>query len=212
MALFQSKIDTHKQENHMRLSNIDQKQRQLKTSLKPTCCKSLNSHLPQLQNKKRRLLVSNYLSDQASKQDRQLVINCDHHSNDVPMINLELMENLDTCVGFWENFFQDIAGNLLMEDDYEFGSLTQQSPLIGRIDVNSCPDNADSDEPKDMIDNGTTQTNDVFWQQFFTDTPEVESERKEHDFRSRLVNPNVSCWSVDSLAKQMGHLTPAEKT
>ncbi|GAA0149296.1 winged helix/forkhead transcription factor [Lithospermum erythrorhizon] len=292
----QSELQRHIQENQAyeigmkslgsRLLHIDQKQRQLKTSLAQLLQKpELTSCVAQqyeVQNKKRRLLVSNYLYDQASKRDNSIVTLCDDDSNasSVPMINLELIENLDTCVGFWEDFFKD-ASNVLIEDDYEFGVLRLQSPLLtsevhmssgdsdlniqpnspplscpssspskeinsspgssnpavspvissihtnlefkakaSGIDVNSSPDNAD--DPKDMVEAGTTLSaptgaNDVFWQQFLTETPgssnapEVQSESRD-GCRSRLVNPNGSFWNVDTLAKQMGHLTPAEKT
>ncbi|GAA0172548.1 winged helix/forkhead transcription factor [Lithospermum erythrorhizon] len=295
----QSQMESHKQENQayefgmkslrQRLLNIDQKQRQLNTSLaqllqKPELGPSV-AQQSKLQNRKRRLLVSNFLYDQASNQDTPIITLCDDDSNAsaLPMINLELVENFDTCVGFWENLFQDVS-NLFIEDDFEFGVLQRRSPLIvnevhasfgdsdvniqpnfppqshstsstrraihsspgssnrawspitssmytnleskaktSEIDVNSSPDNADAEEPKDIqgatSHSASTGTNDVFWQQFLTETPgssdkpEVQlSETREHHCRSRLVNPNGSLSNVDNFAKQMGLRTPAEKT
>ncbi|VFQ97089.1 unnamed protein product [Cuscuta campestris] len=68
------------------------------------------------------------------------------------------------------------------------------------------------------------RVNDLFWEQFLTenpgstDAPEVQSERKNLDGRK---NENVAIdqgkfwWnmkSVNNLAEQLGHLTPAERT
>ncbi|XP_044496611.1 heat stress transcription factor A-4a-like [Mangifera indica] len=70
----------------------------------------------------------------------------------------------------------------------------------------------------------TTGVNDVFWEQFLTENPgstetqEVQSERREPDGRkkeSKPVEHGRFLWNmrnVNSLAEQMGHLTPAERT
>ncbi|KAJ6824325.1 heat stress transcription factor A-4b-like [Iris pallida] len=69
-----------------------------------------------------------------------------------------------------------------------------------------------------------TGVNDVFWEQFLTETPgssdtqEVQSERREaNDKRNEVRTGEVgnSWWNrknVDNLTEKMGHLTPAEKT
>lgn len=68
-----------------------------------------------------------------------------------------------------------------------------------------------------------TGVNDVFWEQFLTetpgssDTPEVQSERRDIDERntSKPVDRGRFWWNmknIDNLTEQMGHLTQAEKT
>lgn len=96
------------------------------------------------------------------------------------------------------------------------------------IDVNTSPSSfMDTDVPKDTVEgNGTvsapTGTNDVFWQQFLTETPgslEGQLERTDIDLKRNdsgsLANVHKPWWSrnnLDNLTEQMGHLTPAERT
>ncbi|KAK0579626.1 hypothetical protein LWI29_028854 [Acer saccharum] len=69
-----------------------------------------------------------------------------------------------------------------------------------------------------------TGANDMFWEQFLTENPgatdnqEVQSERKDTDSRkneNKPAEPGRFWWNmrnVNSLAEQMGHLTPTERT
>ncbi|XP_006358092.1 heat stress transcription factor A-4a [Solanum tuberosum] len=106
-------------------------------------------------------------------------------------------------------------------------------PKASGIDMNSEP-NANTTpevaEPEDKAavaetaTNVPTGVNDLFWEQFLTenpgsvDAPEVQSERKDIGSKkneSKPVDSGKYWWnmkSVNSLAEQMGHLTPAEKT
>ncbi|KAL3377037.1 hypothetical protein AABB24_003448 [Solanum stoloniferum] len=106
-------------------------------------------------------------------------------------------------------------------------------PKTSGIDMNSEP-NANTTpeiaEPEDKAavaetaTNVPTGVNDLFWEQFLTenpgsvDAPEVQSERKDIGSKkneSKPVDSGKYWWnmkSVNSLAEQMGHLTPAEKT
>lgn len=116
-------------------------------------------------------------------------------------------------------------------------SYTQLNVDVGTkasgIDMNSEP-NANTSpevvEPEDKAavagtaTNVPTGVNDVFWEQFLTenpgsvDAPEVLSERKDIGTKkneSKPVDSGKYWWnmkSVNSLAEQLGHLTPAEKT
>ncbi|KAH7568720.1 hypothetical protein JRO89_XS06G0036900 [Xanthoceras sorbifolium] len=104
-------------------------------------------------------------------------------------------------------------------------------PKAPGIDMNSepamatAPEAVASKEP--VVVNAApvpTGVNDMFWQQFLTENPgstdsqEVQSERKDTDSRkneNKPVDHGRFWWNmrnVNSLADQMGHLTPAERT
>ncbi|XP_020571203.1 heat stress transcription factor A-4b-like [Phalaenopsis equestris] len=96
---------------------------------------------------------------------------------------------------------------------------------ISDIDVNSAPAAPDPRLSRDSTNGAGTSVptggNDVFWQQFFTETPgsdmqEVQSERKELGERRTEVSKvewGNHWWNrknVDHLAEKIGQLTPAE--
>lgn len=106
-------------------------------------------------------------------------------------------------------------------------------PKASDIDMNSEPNantNPEVAAPEDQAavagttTNVPTGVNDVFWEQFLTENPgsvdasEVQSERKDIGNKkneSKPVDSGKFWWnmkSVNSLAEQLGHLTPAEKT
>ncbi|KAH0717788.1 hypothetical protein KY285_013819 [Solanum tuberosum] len=106
-------------------------------------------------------------------------------------------------------------------------------PKASGIDMNSEPNTNTTPEVAEPEDkaavaetatNVPTGVNDLFWEQFLTenpgsvDAPEVQSERKDIGSKkneSKPVDSGKYWWnmkSVNSLAEQMGHLTPAEKT
>ncbi|XP_077227392.1 heat stress transcription factor A-4b-like [Tasmannia lanceolata] len=100
-------------------------------------------------------------------------------------------------------------------------------PKASGIDMNSKPSGADIRSPNEQIaisSTSPTGVNDVFWEQFLTETPglsdkpEVQSERRNNDVRkieSKPVDRGNFWWSmknVDNLTEQMGQLTPAERT
>ncbi|KAK9114817.1 hypothetical protein Syun_021614 [Stephania yunnanensis] len=98
------------------------------------------------------------------------------------------------------------------------------------IDVNSNPASATDAESAEEQRRGTTNptvqagVNDVFWEQFLTETPgssdaqEVQSERREAEnkkIESKPPDRGRFWWNVrnvDNLAEQLGQLTPAERT
>nr|XP_010916598.1 heat stress transcription factor A-4b [Elaeis guineensis] len=97
------------------------------------------------------------------------------------------------------------------------------------IDVNSAPAAPECDSSRDGAAGTAACTmaagvNDVFWEQFLTETPgssdtqEVQSERRDaNDTRSdgKMGERGNIWWSrknVEHLAEKMGHLTSAEKT
>lgn len=95
------------------------------------------------------------------------------------------------------------------------------------IDVNSKPAAAEvqsSMESVKVAPAAATGVNDMFWEQFLTETPgsldaqEVQSERQDTDGKRSENKPadHGSFWwnrkNVDNLTEQMGQLTPAERT
>ncbi|KAJ0977385.1 hypothetical protein J5N97_012859 [Dioscorea zingiberensis] len=97
------------------------------------------------------------------------------------------------------------------------------------IDVNSepaAPEVQSSGDQTTMIPTSTVPTgvNDVFWQQFLTETPgsldmqEVQSERRDIDENTGegKIDKQGSVWwnkkSVDNLTEQMGSLNPVERS
>ncbi|KAL7000613.1 hypothetical protein U1Q18_001765 [Sarracenia purpurea var. burkii] len=96
------------------------------------------------------------------------------------------------------------------------GLIVDVRPKSSGIDVNSQP----AITPPALV----TGVNDVFWEQFLTETPgssnarEVQSERRDISSiksESNLEDNHKLWWNmnnVDNLTEQMGHLTPAERT
>eukprot|EP00262_Sarcandra_glabra_P011736 TRINITY_DN2881_c0_g3_i1.p1 TRINITY_DN2881_c0_g3~~TRINITY_DN2881_c0_g3_i1.p1 ORF type:complete len:232 (+),score=45.97 TRINITY_DN2881_c0_g3_i1:84-698(+) len=102
-------------------------------------------------------------------------------------------------------------------------------PKVSEIDVNCEPTAPEIQSTSKRI-MGTsafampTGANDVFWEQFLTETPgsadvqEVQSERQENGSRDNERKPadQGNYWwnkkNVDHLTEQMGQLTPAERT
>ncbi|XP_058095489.1 heat stress transcription factor A-4b-like [Magnolia sinica] len=96
--------------------------------------------------------------------------------------------------------------------------------LKAGIDVNAKPsvEVPSSKERVTVASTAPTGVNDVFWEQFLTETPgssdtqEVQSQRRDGDGRSESKPGEVgNFWwnrkSVDHLTEQMGQLTPAER-
>ncbi|MQM17561.1 hypothetical protein Taro_050533 [Colocasia esculenta] len=102
-----------------------------------------------------------------------------------------------------------------------------ERPKVSEIDVNSDPAPPEGpslpDQDKKMASSAApTGVNDVFWEQFLTETPgssdtqEVQSERRDIEPRrndATAVEKGNFWWNrknLDHIAGQMGHLTPAE--
>lgn len=101
-------------------------------------------------------------------------------------------------------------------------SLTETRSKVSEIDVNSEPAAPEIQPSKDMA---PTRVNDVFWEQFLTETPgssdaqEVQSERREADDKiseGRRTGEAGNIWwnrrNVEHLTEKMGHLAPVGKT
>ena len=105
---------------------------------------------------------------------------------------------------------------------------TESRSKVSGIDVNSEPTAPEVQPSKDRASgaataNAPTGVNDVFWEQFLTETPgssdpqEVQSERREADNKrneGRTGEVGSIWWNrknVENLTEKMGNLTPVEK-
>ncbi|KAM7503166.1 hypothetical protein LguiB_002070 [Lonicera macranthoides] len=282
-------FETHIRSLGERLQNIKFRQRKIIAFLAQIFS---SNHIQQSEsnNKKRRLLMSTYLYDEANERENQIVTfqNDDANASPTPVLNMEVIEKLDSSLCFWESFVHG-DGRTSGEEMYNFGVLLQPSPIAitemressedSGVNVEPCssnlflpssprsrdihsssePDNPANSSlylnldvrPKSLgIDVNTRPTNvygvdedlvvraanpslpsganDVFWEQFLTESPggsdtqEVQSERRELDGRkseSKAVAGQRDFWwkmnnnnNVDNLTEQMGHLSPAERT
>ncbi|CBI22041.3 unnamed protein product, partial [Vitis vinifera] len=225
-----SELQRYKQENQFfefqtqslgkRVFNMELRQRKMMAYLaqvlqKPGFTSSLMAQ-SEIHNKKRRLLMPNYLFNEAN--------------------NVEMIESLESSLNFWENFLYgigqgsaDLARATNHADSPAISSIylnIDGCPKSLRIDVNSEPTNASEVEASKECEGGTTAAgaNDVFWAQFLTETPgssdaqEVQSERRDayggkgdskpDDHRKYWWDTN----NLDHLTKKMGHLTSSERT
>lgn len=149
--------------------------------------------------------------------------------------SLMLWENIMQDVD--ETYMQNCS-SLAMDESTNRGdspatSLMQNNADFGRkdygIDVNSEPPNPVAHQVAVLEERQvvrpiaaipTAGANDVFWEQFLTENPgsgdgqEVESERKDHEGK-KSDNGKSKSWNITSvnyLAEQLGHLSPAERT
>ncbi|OWM72991.1 heat stress transcription factor A-4c-like [Punica granatum] len=144
---------------------------------------------------------------------------------------MDLYDQLESSLTIWENIMSDasqtfdhcfsISNNLELDE----AASCAECPAI---DMNSEPAVPPASEPpgpapsKEQKEANpvTTGVNDVFWEQFLTENPgssetqEVQSERKDKN-EGKSSTDGRYWWSVRTvnyLAEQMGHLTPAERT
>lgn len=223
-------LQTHKQENQEnehkvtslreRLHNIQLKQRKMMSFLaqlleKPRISSSRLQNL-ELNSKKRRMIISTYLHDEANADENE---NLD--------INV-LVNKFDSSLKFWADFVNEVV-KTSGEETYDYdsrGDLNHNvnSPTVSLvymnqvkssgIDVNAEPVTAatDGDGTPPAVPPVPTGANDVFWEQFLTETPgggdtqEVQSERR--DVIKALWNTSNN---LDKITEKMGNLSPTGK-
>ncbi|CAH9114256.1 unnamed protein product [Cuscuta epithymum] len=114
-----------------------------------------------------------------------------------------------------------------------YTQLGDGGPKTSGIDMNAVPNrnlvsevgpHQDPDTVQEVAPNTPKRVNDLFWEQFLTenpgstDAPEVQSQRKDLDAKkseNKAAEQGKFWWNmsnVNSLAEQLGHLTPAERT
>ncbi|KAI3744149.1 hypothetical protein L1987_57225 [Smallanthus sonchifolius] len=222
-------LQTHKQENHEkehkliflleRLKNIQLKQKKMMSFLaqlleKPRTSSSRLQHL-ETSSKKRRLLISAYLHDEANAEENE---NLEIHA---------LINKLDSSLKFWVDFVND-GVKTSGQEKYEFGDhdsrldhadsptvslvyINQDSRVKSKssgIDVNAEPVGGGGDGGgRAVVPPVKTGANDVFWEQFLTETPgggdtqEVQSERRD------VIKSLWSTNNVDKITEKMGNLS-----
>ncbi|GLU13853.1 hypothetical protein SLE2022_304630 [Rubroshorea leprosula] len=199
---------------------------------------------PQLENndRKRRLPRIGYLYEEAGTEDGEIgnsQIIARENADVVLLSNMELLEQLESSMVFWENVVHDVdqtLSQLNSNQEEDESTSCAESPATSSvqhnvdtqsespgIDMNSEPV-ASNQHAAGTTTPMATGVNDLFWEQFLTenpgsgDTQEVQSERKDSDGKKNEAKPDDQgrfWWNtrnIDNLAEQMGHLTPAEKT
>lgn len=161
-------------------------------------------------------------------------------ANSLLTLNKELLEQIESSVAFWEKIVFDVGESLTQPSDSTMNesgccalspssiSYTQlnldAARQMTKIDMNSEPVTAGVPEvqpPQEQASNNArTGANDVFWEQFLTENPgsneSSESVRKGAQGKINDMKPGdhgIHWWrtrSVDDLAQQLGHLTPAQ--
>ncbi|XP_024988187.1 heat stress transcription factor A-4b-like isoform X2 [Cynara cardunculus var. scolymus] len=239
-----------------RLKNIQLRQKKMMSFLAQLLEKP---GISSTNNKKRRLLISTYLHDEANADENE-------NPDASPLLNHGL-NKLDSSLKFWMDFVTNIV-KASGEETYNFGIVSQPSTLVipekrisgdcdspdlavslnhadspavsliyanqdsrvksSGIDVNAEPvavAEADATATAAATTGPTVQTgaNDVFWEQFLTETPgggdtqEVQSERRDvinkHD-EGNVLGQRKSLWNtnnLDKITEKMGNLSPSDK-
>ncbi|KAL8229876.1 hypothetical protein R6Q57_014776 [Mikania cordata] len=212
-------LQTHKQENQEnkhkssflreRLHKIQLKQKKMMSLLaqlleKPRIASSLTQQL-ETNSKKRRLLISTYLHDEANAEENE---NIEIHA---------LIKKLDSSLKFWVDFVND-AG------DYDSKQDHAGSPTVSLININQdfwVKTNASgidvNTEPVGGGGIGGSRTvmksgaNDVFWEQFLTESPGGGDMQEVQSARRDVIKPLWSTKNLGKITENMGNLSPAGK-
>ncbi|CAI9089116.1 OLC1v1023625C1 [Oldenlandia corymbosa var. corymbosa] len=160
--MLESELERHKLENKEyqiefnslgeRVKNIDDRQRQLLAFLAQLLQKPgfVSDFVQQseMHSKKRRLLVSNYLYDEAHMIQSPAVVAEPNPSSSLPVVNAELVEKLDSSVNFWEKFlygiYQSSAEELFGFPQPSSVTVTALDSSSGDSDVNIQPCSSNS--------------------------------------------------------------------
>lgn len=171
--------------------------------------------------RKRRLLITTYLHDEANADDNG-------NPDSIPLLN-----KLESSLKFWTDFVNDIV-KVSGEETYDFGILAQPEKQVSGdfnevsrvkssgIDVNAAPAAAtDGDGGAATVPPVQAGANDVFWEQFLTETPgggdtqEVQSARRDVINKHDELGQRKSLWNtnnnLDKITEKMGNLSPSGK-
>ncbi|KAI3764107.1 hypothetical protein L2E82_14110 [Cichorium intybus] len=190
-------------------------------------------------SKKRRLLITTYLHDEANADDYE-------NPDSIPLLN-----KLESSIKFWMDIVNDIV-KFSGEETYDFGIITQpekrdsgdydsrrddlnhgDSPTVSLmhvnqdspvkssgIDVNAAPAAATDGDGAAVVAPVQAGANDVFWEQFLTETPgggdtqEVQSARRDVISKHDDLGQRKSLWNtnnLDKITEKMGNLSPSGK-
>lgn len=148
--------------------------------------------------------MSNYLYDEAQISDNPVVLAEPANPNS---LNVELVEKLDSSVGFWEKFLYGIY-HTSAEEMYDFGVLPQPSPVIttalggsssGDSDMNiqPCSPPSPRSSPSGDIQSPPTVTGSS------SHDHSPASSTLNLDWRPKSLGVNVNTNSADVLATEM---------
>ncbi|GLT68299.1 hypothetical protein SLA2020_405450 [Shorea laevis] len=178
---------------------------------------------PELENndRKRRLPRIGYRYDEAGIEDNQVgssQIIAGENEDVVLLSNMELLEQLESSLLFWENVAREVGQTRIQlnsNPEVDESTSCAESPATSSIqlnvdtrprspgiDMNSEPAAVVTPEPVASKEQAvatttpmTTGVNDVFWEQFLTENPgsgdmqEVQSERKDSDGKKNETKP-----------------------
>ncbi|XP_076885297.1 heat stress transcription factor A-4c-like [Bidens hawaiensis] len=209
-------LQSHKQENQEnelkftflleRLKTVQLKQKKMMSFLaqlleNPRTSSSRVQHL-ETNSRKRRLLISTYLHNEANADENE---NLDVHV---------LIDKLDSSLTFWVDFVSE-SGQEKYDPKLDDADINQDSRVKSKssgIDVNVEPVGGSGGGGGDsggraVVAPVQTGANDVFWEQFLTESPgggdtqEVQSERRD------VLRSLWSVNNVDKITEKMGNLS-----
>lgn len=230
-----------------RVQRLEQRQTDVISALaqtlkKPALATSLLPKSEEIHERKRRLPRKSSWQDDGSSEDDQISVS-QGFIKGTSGFNEELLERLEISLTYWENVAKDVAMVSVPDNpsiDFDQSTSIANSPDISytdlaietsEIDMNSEPNRAIvpevsilKKEPAGSLSNSPTGANDVFWEQFLTDSvdstdgPEVHSKRKHIESRkdgSQAVD-HENFWlnmrSINNLTDKLGQLAPAQRT
>ncbi|XP_051128417.1 heat stress transcription factor A-4c-like [Andrographis paniculata] len=218
------------------LSSLVSALRQPAFSLDFTSSLQLEAH-----DRKRRFPGNSYIHDETSMDDNQRVspriaIEKDVDANSLLTFSKELLVQLESSLLFWEKIASDVSEDSLpLDSSMELEEATKCAPSPSicyppiNLDAGSCNSGIDmNSEPhtaavlevqpteEQAANSVRTGVNDVFWEQFLTENPGSNYDSGAFSDEKEPPGDNGGRWwnmkSVNNLAEQLGHLTPAEKT
>uniref|UniRef100_A0A2P2MYA4 Heat shock factor protein n=1 Tax=Rhizophora mucronata TaxID=61149 RepID=A0A2P2MYA4_RHIMU len=171
--------------------------------------------VPQLEGHDRKRRLSRIAYDDASREDdpmgtSQPLATENIESNSAVASTMELFEQFDTSLTFWENTLHDAGATSIQHDsamELDESTSCAESPATScvQLNIDVCPKSPGIDmnsepaapvpteplpakeQPAGPASIAATGVNDVFWEQFLTENPgstenqEVQSERKDVD-------------------------------
>ncbi|KAG7546982.1 Heat shock factor (HSF)-type DNA-binding [Arabidopsis suecica] len=212
---------------------------------KPGLALNLSPCVPETNERKRRFPRIGFFPDEPMLEENQPCVVVREEGSTSPSSHTteHQVEQLESSIGIWENLVSDSCESMLqsrsmMTLDVDESSTCPQSPPLSciQLSIDTRPKSPPSpriidmnSEPDASKEQNTVAAapapppvagaNDVFWQQFFSESPgsteqrEVQSERK--DDKDEAIR-SEKCWwnsrNVNTITEQLGHLTSSERS
>lgn len=188
-------------------------------------------------DKKRRLPRLGYLQDEGNREESSIGTsqNLNRENSEEASYGLismmDLYDQIEASLTIWENIMSDVHQTFeqraINSNSVEFCEATSctEAPAIDMNSEPAAPAASELPRPAPSKEQKVANpvppgVNDNFWAQFLTENPgssetqEVQSERKDKG-EGKSSSDKRNWWgmkTVNNLAEQMGHLTPAERT